>query len=126
LGYSSSNQRNQKNVQEDDGMKLTLTKIQECSANHIFKLDVNRLARINAMGSNPLLWCNYTLFFIGDFENSEAVTKSQLQGRYFVDTILYADSPLIDQVKWNGYTVEVLDMSGHKFYEELTEELKNV
>ena len=65
-------------------------------------------------------------FFIGDFENSEAVTKSQLQGRYFVDTILYADSPLIDQVKWNGYTVEVLDMSGHKFYEELTEELKNV
>ena len=107
-------------------MKLTETGIQECSANHIFKLDVNRLARINAMGSNPLLWCNDIIFFLGEFENSEAVTKSQLQGRYFVDTILYANSPLIDQVKWNGYTVEVLDMSGHKFYEELTEALKNV
>ncbi|WP_156416081.1 hypothetical protein [Nitrosopumilus sp. Nsub] len=107
-------------------MKLIETEIQECSANHIFKLDINRLARINAMGSNPLLWCNDVIFFIGDFEHSEAVTKSQLQGRYFVDTILYTESPLIDQVKWNGYTVEVLDMSGHKFYEELTEGLKNV
>ncbi|MBT7252514.1 MAG: hypothetical protein HN875_02120 [Candidatus Nitrosopelagicus sp.] len=107
-------------------MKLIENPITECITNHIFKLDVQRLAKLNAMGQHPIMWSNDILFWIGDFENSEYVTKRELQGFYYVDTILYADSPLIDQAKWNGYSSEVLDMTGHRFFDELTKELKKI
>jgi len=125
LGFTSCNQGNQKNTQENDELILKQTGVAECHSNHIVKLDVQRLIKINTMGTHPLLWCNDVLFWLGEFHPSEEVVTNQIKGVMMLDTILYSFSPLLDVAKWNGYSTEVLDMTGHTFFEELTEELKN-
>ena len=126
MGYSSCNQGNQKNTQGNDELILKQTGITACHSNHIVKLDVQRLIKVNTMGVQPLLWCNDVLFWLGEFQPSEEVIANQIKGIMILDTILYAFSPLLDVAKWNGYSTEVLDMTGHTFFDELTEELKNI
>ncbi len=101
-------------------MILTLNPIKECKVSSIVQTDIHRLTKINAIKQEPLYWCNGLLFSMTEFESEEVITKQTQEGIYYLDDILYCKSPVIDESKWDGYTIEVIDCSGHSFYEELT------
>ncbi len=101
-------------------MQLTLNPVKECKVSSIVHTDIHRLTKINAIKQDPLYWCNGLLLSIIEFESEEVITKQTQEGIYYLDAILYCETPIIDESKWDGYSVLVLDCTGHSFYEELT------
>mgnify|MGYP005661009987 CR=1 FL=1 len=104
-------------------MKITLNSIKEISVFNIHRTTVENITKAEAISDSPvLLWCNGVLFNISAVTNDQIFIK-QTQGVEYLDTVTYTYSDKISESKWNGYTIEVTDMTGHSNYEPLTKSL---
>ena len=106
-------------------MKITLNTIKEIIVFNIHKTTIENIIKNEAISETPvLLWCNDILFNMTQTTSDQLFLK-QIEGIEYIDTITYVNSEKIEQSRWNGYTIEVRDMSGHSIYEPLTEFLKD-
>ncbi|MBT6468100.1 MAG: hypothetical protein HOK63_00390 [Thaumarchaeota archaeon] len=106
-------------------MKITFNTIKEIIIFNIHKTTMQNITKNEAISETPvLLWCNDILFNVTQITSDQLFLK-QVNGIEYIDTITYVNSEKIEQSRWNGYTIEVRDMSGHSIYEPLTEFLKD-
>lgn len=102
-------------------MKVILNPIKEIYINQIVKSDIQRLTKIQAVRDRSLSWCNGYLFLADGIENSNLV-KKQSEGILYLDSFVYAEcKERIEVSKWNGYSIEVIDFTGHDTTEKLIE-----
>lgn len=106
-------------------IKVTITPIKEIKITHLFKTSVENLTKLEAISESPrLYWCNGILFNFINYESDE-VTAKQLDGILHINAFHYA---ICDQrpdiSKWNGYSLEVSDLTGHYTFENLTKSIK--
>lgn len=76
------------------------------------------MTKFQALKEQPLLWCNGFLFFIEDYEDKEII-KQQTEGILHLQSLVYTKSKKINESKWNGMSIEVLDFTGFSIYEDL-------
>ena len=69
-----------------------------------------------------LAWCNGVLFHTDDFE-AEDIVKKQIEGILYLKSFVYVKSQKIQISKWNGYSIEVVDLTGYSFFEDLTKSI---
>ncbi len=106
-------------------MKITLDTIKEIIVFNIHKTTIQNITKDEAISENPvLLWCNEILFNIAMTSNEQVFLK-QTEGIEYIDTLTYAFSEKIEQSRWNGYAIEVRDMSDHSIYDPITKFLKD-
>ena len=85
------------------------------------ELDVQRITKQEAIDKEPILcWCNGLLFNYVFAEKNPEETDEIIRFENFY----YAKSPKIDSSTWNGYTVEVHDLTGVALFEYLTQKLQ--
>ena len=107
-------------------MKVSLNPIKEIKITHLFKTTVKNLTKLEAITESPKLsWCNGLLFAFYEFPG-EKLQIELTQGIWYLDSIHYAVSEKIDVAKWNGYAVEVGDLTSHSTFEELTKQIKEI
>lgn len=105
-------------------MKVTLGNIKEVVITKISKTTVENLTKYEATTNSPrIYWCNGILFNHYDFDN-ESSFQEITKGMYYIDTIFYAESDKVSSSKWNGYDVEVHDLTGDKIMESITKAIK--
>ena len=105
-------------------MKLTLNTIKEIVVLSIHKTTVENITKSEAISDCPVLyWCNGVLFNISQSQSDQVFIK-QTEGTEYLDTVTFAISDKITESKWNGYTIEVRDVTNHSLYEPLTKSLK--
>ena len=106
-------------------MKITFNTIKEIIIFNIHKTTIQNITKNEAISETPvLLWCNDILFNMTQTTSDQLFLK-QIEGIEYIDTITYVNSEKIEQSRWNGYTIEVRDMSGHSIYEPLTKFLED-
>ncbi len=71
----------------------------------------------------PLLWVDGILFYTIDYDHKDLVLEAT-KGTYYLDTVCYAESPLIESSKFNGWNVDVVDVTGFKTFEGLVKAIK--
>lgn len=72
----------------------------------------------------PLLWIKGYLFDVQEIE-SEEITIHKTKGIWYIDSLTYAKTQeQLTQSVWNGYSIEVLDMTGHPSLEKIIESLE--
>ena len=104
-------------------LKVTLNPIKEIIVFNIHNTTVENLTKNEAISPVPILhWCNGILFSVAAVSNDQ-IFLSQKDGIEYLDTVTYAYSDYITESKWNGYTIEVQNMSGHSTFEVLTKSL---
>lgn len=102
-------------------MKVILNPIKEIYITNIIKSDIHRLTKQQAIRDKPLAWCNGVIFSIDEIENDELV-KKQSEGILYLESFVYAEcKSFIEVSKWNGYSIEVIDFTGHDTTEKLIE-----
>ena len=108
-------------------MKVTINTINEISISHLLKTDINNLTKIEATTESPkLYWCKGILFSIWEFSSEEIIVK-QIGGIWYIDSFIYSEcKQKISQSKYNGFTVEVIDFTGHSTFEKLIDSLSEV
>lgn len=109
-------------------MKLTSNTINKINIFHLFKTDVETLTKIEVLSPNPipLYWINGILFSIEELESEELITK-KIHGVWYIDSLTYAFSKEhITDSSWNGYTVEVINLTGHPTLEKLIALLQEI
>jgi len=101
-------------------MKVTSNIIQEVNISHLHKTNIENLTQMEAITENPkLYWCKGVLFSVYEFTSEEIVTKL-IKGIWYLDTFTYAICPEKNQYSaYNGFKVDVIDMTGHITYEKL-------
>ncbi len=101
-------------------MNVSKLEITEIKIAHLFKTSVEELTKHEAVTDAPNLnWCNGILF--SQYETGiDEHFKKLVEGIYFIDSFNYALTEKIAESKWNGYTIEVKDCTGHSSYEEIT------
>ena len=63
--------------------------------------------------SPQLFWIKGILFTMSEFSN-EQLTIELTKGIFYIDTFNYSEcKEKPDQLNWNGFKVDVLDLSGH-------------
>ena len=101
-------------------MKVTSNIITEIHISHLHKTNIENLTQMEAITENPkLYWCKGVLFSVYEFTNEELVIK-QTQGIFHLDSFTYAICQEKNQYStYNGFKVDVIDMTGHSTYEKL-------
>lgn len=99
-------------------MKVILNPIKEIYITNIVKSDIHRLTKQQAIRDKPLAWCSGILFSVDEIENDELV-KKQSEGILYLESFAYTESEKIEVSKWNGYSIEVIDVTGHDTTEKL-------
>ena len=106
-------------------MKITFNTIKEIIIFNIHKTTIQNITKNEAISETPvLLWCNDILFNVTQITSDQLFLK-QTQGVECLDTVTYTFTEKIEQSRWNGYTIEVRDMSGHSIYDPLTKFLED-
>ena len=79
---------------------------------------------MEAITENPkLYWCKGVLFSVYEFTSEEIVTK-QIKGIWHLDSFTYAKCQEKNEYStYNGFKVDVIDMTGHTTYENLIESI---
>ena len=79
---------------------------------------------MEAITENPkLYWCKGVLFSVYEF-TSEAIVQKQIEGIWYLDSFTYAKCQERNQYSvYNGFKVDVIDMTGHTNYENLIESI---
>ena len=101
-------------------MKVTLNIITEIHISHLHKTSIENLTQMEAITENPKLdWCKGVLFSVYEFSSEGIVTK-QINGIWHLDSFTYAKCQEKNQYSaYNGFKVDVLDMTGHIIYEKI-------
>ena len=97
---------------------------------HIFNLhkttveNLTKMASLSQPNPTPLLWIKGYLFDVEETE-SEELTTQKIKGIWYIDSFTYAiTKEQLTQSKWDGNTIEVLDMTGHSTLEKIIESLE--
>ena len=97
---------------------------------HIFNLhettieNLTKMASLNQPNPTPLLWIKGYLFDVDETE-SEELTVLKTKGIWNIDSFTFArTNEKLTQTKWDGNTIEILDMTGHSSLEKIIESLE--
>ena len=93
---------------------------------HLHKTTVENLTKMASLSQpnpTPLLWIKGYLFDMEETE-SEELTIQKTKGVWYIDSFTYAKTQELKQSNWNGYSIEVLDMTGHPALEKIIESLE--
>ena len=95
-------------------MKISINEIKEIHILHLYKTTTDNLSHIEAITESPrLFWIKGILFYITEFD-SEKLTIELTKGIFYLDAFNYAEcKEKPEQLNWNGFKVDVLDLSGH-------------
>lgn len=105
-------------------MKVSFNTINEVIVFHVHKTTVENLTKYEAISQTPIiLWCNGILFNVQTVSNDQIFLK-QSEGIEYIDTLTWCNSEKLDKSTWNGYAVEVQDVSNHPLFEAITKGLK--
>lgn len=105
-------------------MKLTTNTINEIHISHCQKTTIENLTKYEAVTQQPILsWCRGYLYSIGEFENEELTIK-KTKAIWYIDSLIYCKSEKINQSKYNGFSVEVIDHTGDPTIEKLFDSLE--
>lgn len=105
-------------------MKLTLDTPNEVKVRCLFKTDLDNLIHIGGSKQVSLLWVDGILIDFSEYPTSEKEVR-ECPDVFYVDTIAYAECPeYTPETKYNGFSVDVLDVTGNSFFDELAKELK--
>jgi len=98
-------------------LKVVSNIIKEIHISHLFKTEINNLTHMEAISERPqLFWINGIIFITTKFA-SEKLTIELTKGIFYLDTFNYSEcKEKPDQLKWNGFKVDVFDLSGHPTY----------
>jgi len=101
-------------------MKVISNPIKECHINQIVKSDIQNMTKIRTISESYLSWCNGLLFYLEEFDSRDIIQK-QIEGIWYLQSFVYTEcKEKIQQSKWNGYSLEVIDLTGYSMYEDLT------
>jgi len=104
-------------------LKVILNPIKECYINQIVKSDIQNMTKVRTISGSYLAWCNGLLFYYEEFD-SEYINKKQTEGIWYLQSFVYTEcKEKIQQSKWNGYSLEVIDLTGYLMYEDLTKSI---
>ena len=85
----------------------------------IAKVDIERITKNCVINDTPLYWYNGVLFNKVPMETSKP-EKEIVNGKMFLESIVFAEcKTYIEESKWNGYSVSVIDCTGYLMYEEM-------
>jgi len=85
--------------------------------------DIDNLTKSEAISQEPtLFWCKGILFCVYQFENEE-LTIQKTKGIWYLNSLTYCKSEKISQSKFNGFSVEVIDLTGDSIYESLIDKI---
>ena len=106
-------------------MKVISNIIKEIHISHLFKIDVDNLVHLEAATDLPqLFWINGIIFTATEFDSEKLTIELTKEGILYLDTFKYAEcKEKPDQLKWNGFKVDVFDLSGHPTYEKLIDSI---
>ena len=100
-------------------MKIIPNPIKECYINQIVKSNIQDMTKLQTVREQPLIWCNGLLLFVEDYDSKDII-KKQTEGILYLQSFVYTKSKKIIESKWNGMSIEVLDLTGYSIYEDLT------
>jgi len=107
-------------------LKVIPNPIKECYINQIVKSDIQNMTKVRTISESYLAWCNGLLFFYEEFD-SEDITKEKTKGIWYLQSFVYTEcKEKIQQSKWNGYSLEVVDLTGYPMYEDLTKSILEI
>ena len=106
-------------------MKVTFREQKEIIITSIQKTTLDNLVKKEAITSEPkLMWANKILFCCYEF-SSEKIQAKRLEGLLFLDEVVYADcNEFLQKAKYNGFEIEVNNVTGHSVFEPLTQFLR--
>ncbi len=104
-------------------MKVILNPITIIKITDLIHSTVEKITRTRAIDSMPLLWVDGILFYTIDYDHKDLILEAT-KGTYYLDTVCYAESPLIESSKFNGWNVDVVDVTGFKTFEGLIKAIK--
>ncbi len=84
---------------------------------------VDNITKNRAIDSMPLFWVDGILFYTIDYDHKDLMLETT-KGTYYLDTVCYAESPLIESSKFNGWNVDVVDVTGFNTFEGLIQAIK--
>ncbi len=96
-------------------MKVISNIIKEIHISHLFKTNLDNLTHIEATSERPqLAWINGIIFITTEFDSEKLTIELTKEGILYLDTFNYSEcKEKPDQLKWNGFKVDVFDLSGH-------------
>ncbi|MBC8501915.1 MAG: hypothetical protein H8D35_02170 [Nitrosopumilus sp.] len=106
-------------------MKITLGIIKEIQITHLMKTSIENLTKLEAITQDPkLFWNSGILFSISEYDTDESSIRDR-NGVWIIESLHYAFcDELITESSWNGYKVEVNDLSNHSTFSPLFQSLK--
>ena len=100
-------------------MKVITNQINEIHISHFQKTSLENLTKSETITQQPILfWCKGYVFSLSCFE-SEELTVKKTKGTWYIDSLVYSKSEKINQSKFNGFSVEVIDQTGDQTLERL-------
>jgi len=106
-------------------LKVISNIIKEIHISHLFKTNLDNLTHIETISERPqLAWINGIIFIATEFDSEKLTIELTKEGILYLDTFSYAEcKEKPDQLKWNGFKVDVFDLSGHPTYEKLIDSI---
>ena len=102
-------------------VKLIANNFNEIRIKLLAELDVQRITKQEATDKEPIIaWCNGLIFNYIFAEKNPEETDEIIRFEHFY----YAKCKKIESSTWNGYTVEVHDLTGVALFEYLTQKLQ--
>ena len=81
------------------------------------------MTKVRTISESYLAWCNGLLFYLEEFDSKDII-KKQIEGIWYLQSFVYTKcKEKIQQSKWNGYSLEVVDVTGYLMYEDLTKSI---
>ena len=104
-------------------MKVTLNPITEVKITDLVHTTIENLTKNRALNQSPLLWVDGLLFFVVEYDHKDLVLEAT-KGTLYLDTVMYCESPYVEESKFCGYATDVLDVTGIKTLEGLVKAIK--
>ena len=103
-------------------MKIFANYIKTIRITSVAETSLDNLAKSQAIEEYPKLF--YCSGFVFSFQFNEALADKIEEDILYLDSFVYATSGRINSVKYNGYSVEVIDYSNFPIFEKLIKGLK--
>ncbi len=100
-------------------MKVITNQINEIHITHLQKTTIANLTKMEAVTQEPkLYWCNGYIFTAIQYDTNESFIQIT-KGNWYIESLTYCKSPKIQQSKYNGFSIEVIDYTGDPPFEKL-------
>ena len=83
------------------------------------------MTKIMTLQERYLAYCNGIVFYTENFESKD-IEKKLVEGIWYIQTFCYTESKKIVESKWNGYSLEVVDLSNYPTFQELTKSILEI